>query len=161
MIGTRLKQTFSAASAFLLLSTSMMLVLGCDSDTSVSTGMVPVRGRILLDDVPLAGARVTFVPISPIDSSPTELEPMSYGTTDADGNYTLRQASGTVGATKGEHTVLISKPIDQDEATQSTDAVPEFYRQHGYLKRHVMPLSGGQQLDFELTTIDPLLKNLK
>ena len=165
MIGTRRPQPFFFESAVLLFVVSLMLVAGCDSRAPVSSLIVKVQGTVLLDDVPLSGARVTFIPISPLDSSQGDLKPMSYGTTDDDGKYSLRQADGTVGAVKGQHTVVISKPIDAGNGQlafdSSRDAVPSFYREHGYLKRHVMPLSGGQQLDFMLSTIDPLLKNQK
>ncbi len=163
MIGTQRSRTFFFATAVLLLSASLMLGLGCDSQQTNSSAIVQVRGRVLLDDVPLAGARVTFIPIVPLDASLLDIKAMSYGITDADGNYTLQQADGTAGAIKGQHTVTISKPIDSDEPLSpgsAADKVPEFYRQHGYLKRHVMPLAGGQKMDFKLSTIDPLLKNL-
>lgn len=141
-----------------------MLGLGCDSQQTDSTAIVAVRGQVLLDDVPLEGARVTFIPILPLEAALLDIQAMSYGITDADGNYTLQQADGTNGAIKGEHTVMISKPIDTENDPLSLDSaadkVPEFYRQHGYLKRHVMPLAGGQKMDFKLSTIDPLLKNL-
>ena len=164
MIGTQRSRTFFFATAVLLLSASLMLGLGCDSQQTNSSAIVQVRGRVLLDDVPLAGARVTFIPIVPLDASLLDIKAMSYGITDADGNYTLQQADGTAGAIKGQHTVTISKPIDTENDPLSLDSaadkVPEFYRQHGYLKRHVMPLAGGQKMDFKLSTIDPLLKNL-
>jgi len=142
-----------------------MLFSGCGTEQSDSTSTIIVKGRVLLDDVPLAGARVTFIPIAPTDSSLVDMPPMAYGVTDAEGKYTLQQADGTDGVAKGQHTVIISKPIKQDEDRDEeleliTNAVPDFYRQHGYLKRHVMPMSGGQQMDFKLSTIDPLLKNI-
>ena len=147
------------------------MACGCDSslsnlsDTIDKSNIVAVYGRVLLDDAPLSGARVTFIPISPIDESPRDIQPMSYGITDAEGNYKLRQADGTAGAVKGQHTVLISKPLESDNARGSLDlsanAVPEFYRQHGYLKQHVMPFPGGQKIDFKLSTIDPLLKGAR
>ena len=142
------------------------LSIGCDPDWPGPRKTVSVHGKVLLDDVPLANARVTFIPIAPIDSQLEELSPMSYGLTDINGKYALAQADGTEGTATGLHTVLISKPIKQSfeledgqlKADSVNDAVPEFYRQHGYLKRHVMPLPGSHQMDFELSTVDPLLK---
>lgn len=116
----------------------------------------------MLDDVPLADARVTFIPITSIESPLSDLKPMSYGVTDVNGKYSLEQADGSTGAVTGQHTVLISKPLSkkdkQDNSSDAKDAIPDFYRQHGYLKRHVMPLPGSHQMDFMLYTIDPLLK---
>lgn len=149
------------ASAVLLVAASQVLVLGCDSSQRDST-TVAVHGQVLLDGVPLAGARVTLIPISEIDDPSFDIKPMSYGVTDSEGNFNLQQADGTLGAAKGQHAVMISKPIDLDNAQFSLEAkanaVPEFYRRYGYLKRHVMSLSGSQRLNFKLSSIDPLLK---
>lgn len=165
MIATARPRVFFFASAIFTFSASLMMLLGCDSSKPDSKVIVPVKGRVLLDGEPLAGARVTFIPISPIDSAQGDPQPMSYGITDAEGSYSLQQADGTEGAVKGQHTVMISKPIDRSSAPASVDsrpnAVPDFYRQHGYLKRHVMPLAGSQQMDFKLSSVDPLLKGLK
>jgi len=166
LIGTQHPRVISFALVIILLASGgLMLFSGCGNKQPESTSTIIVRGRVLLDDVPLAGARVTFIPIQPIDSSVVDMTPMSYGVTDAEGKYTLQQADGTDGVTQGQHTVIISKPIKQDENRDEqleliTNAVPDFYRQHGYLKRHVMPMPGGQQMDFKLSTIDPLLKNI-
>lgn len=165
MNGTQRPRIFFFAPVLILTFAYFVPIPGCDSKQAVLTGTVAVRGRVLLDDVPLAGARVTFIPIAPIDSSLADITPMSYGVTDAEGKYTLQQADGTDGVTKGQHTVMISKPISERDQNRDgglepvTDAVPDFYREHGYLKRHVMPMAGGQQMDFKLSTIDPLLKS--
>ena len=162
MIGIQRPRIVFFASVIFLLSATLTLFFGCDSNVSESIDTVAVRGQVLLDELPLSGARVTFIPISATDSSPRNIKPMSYGVTDAEGNYKLQQADGTFGAAKGQHMVMISKPLDSDEAQFTIDskanAVPEFYRQYGYLQRHVMPLAGGQKIDFKLSTIDPLLK---
>ncbi len=169
MIGRQVMKWLHSTFAVILFVAGMMLVLGCDSGQPVGKKTFEVRGQVLLDDVPLAEARITFVPMAAIDSSNQDLQPMSYGLTDADGKYELRQADGTLGAVKGQHAVMISKPIVVDQAegaiesgiaaTDSLgDMVPEFYRQHGYLMRHVMPMAGGERMDFKLSTIDPLLK---
>ena len=165
MINSQHQRVFFFAPVLMFAFAYFVPIPGCGSKQTTLTPTIAVRGRILLDDVPLAGARVTFIPIAPIGSSLVDMTPMSYGVTDAEGKYALQQADGTVGVTKGQHTVIISKPIKQDKDRKNglepvTDAVPDFYRQHGYLKRHVMPMPGGQQIDFRLSTIDPLLKNI-
>jgi len=165
LIGTQHQRIFFFAPLLMIIFAYFVPIPGCGSKQTTPTPTIAVRGRVLLDDVPLAGARVTFIPIAPIDSSVVDMTPMSYGVTDAEGKYTLQQADGTDGVTQGQHTVIISKPIKQDENRDEqleliTNAVPDFYRQHGYLKRHVMPMPGGQQMDFKLSTIDPLLKNI-
>lgn len=162
MISTQCVQTKFLFAALLLVLASLISAIGCDSSQSNSTKTIAVRGQVLLDNEPLSGARVTFVPISAIDDLPLDIQPMSYGVTDADGNFTLRQADGTEGAGEGQHVVMISKPLDAKAGQLSLDstanAVPEFYQQYGYLKRHVMPMAGGQPVNFKLSTIDPLLK---
>lgn len=144
------------------------LLVGCDPDWPGPTKTANVKGSVTLDGRPLGDAQVTFIPIAPMDGSLETMAPMSYGTTDVHGQYSLQQADGKAGAVTGQHTVIISKPLSgqandwgdilMGEAEPTNDAVPDFYRQHGYLKRHVMPLPGSHQMDFDLSSIDPLLK---
>src|SRR4051812_19172027 len=78
------------------------------SFTGCEQSLVPVSGRVTLDDKPLAGAVVTFQPRAGGDAakSPTS---GSVGRTDQDGRYNLRLiAPDQPGAAVGEHTVTIS-----------------------------------------------------
>ncbi len=153
--------TAVAPFAVQLTAVALTLLSGCDPDWPGANKTVIVQGKVMLDGIPLANAQVTFFPIAPIDAPLDDLKPMSYGVTNINGKYSLRQADGSLGATTGQHTVIISKPLGdpskQDWPADVNDAVPDFYRHHGYLKRHVMPLPGSHQMDFMLSTVDPLL----
>ena len=63
---------------------------------------VPAKGKVLLNDQPVAGATVTFSPKT------TGQGNMATGTTDSNGEFSL--ASGTApGALPGEYRVAVSK----------------------------------------------------
>jgi hypothetical protein len=69
-------------------------------------GLVPVRGRVLLDDIPVAGATVTLIPIE-------EGRPAS-GLTDAQGGFRLTTFKRDDGALPGRYKIVVTK----------TDALP-------------------------------------
>jgi hypothetical protein len=78
---------------------------GCGDSKPYKTA--DVSGRITLDGKPLAGARVIFNPIhDPKDGALGR--PEAYGTTDADGRYTLETAFRDRGATVGPNRVTVS-----------------------------------------------------
>ena len=83
-----------------------LLLLGC-GDTA-GTPLVPVSGRVMMDNKPLAHATVQFTP----ESKPGgEIGPLAFGTTDAEGRYTLKtviKGKDFEGAVPGKHHVQIS-----------------------------------------------------
>jgi hypothetical protein len=88
--------------AHLLVGFAAVLVLGCGSNS-----FAPVSGRITLDNKPLAGATVLFVPMAEKGSIQAGIG--SVGTTDENGAYTLKTTKGQTGAQTGKHRVSITK----------------------------------------------------
>jgi len=78
-------------------------ISGCGSGNTYS-----VRGRVLLDDAPVAGATVTFMPVNG-KGRPAD------GFTNAEGVFRLKTLKEGDGALKGDYIVVVSR----------TDAVPE------------------------------------
>ena len=79
----------------------MMFAAGCGGG-----GPVPVRGRVLLDDTPVAGATVTLLPI--------EGGHPAAGLTDANGAFRLTTFKRDDGALPGRYKIVVTK----------TDALP-------------------------------------
>lgn len=98
-----------------------------------------VRGNVTMDGSPLAGAIVEFAPAT---ARP------SFGTTDANGDYTLDYDQTRKGAAVGEHTVRI---ITRQEtaASGADEQVPARYNEKSELKATVE--SGENTFDWELT----------
>lgn len=72
-----------------------VLMAGCGSST-----MVPVRGVVTLDDQPVEGAAVMFMPNG--GGRP------ATGITDKDGNFNLQTEASGDGALLGEHAVTVT-----------------------------------------------------
>jgi hypothetical protein len=95
---------------------AMLGVCGCGDK-----GPVPVRGVVALDDRPLAGATVTFVPASPGARE-------AHAFSSADGSFKMSTYEPHDGAVPGEYKVLVTyvEPIPglppgatQEEAQQA------------------------------------------
>ncbi len=99
-----------------------------------------VTGTVTLDGNPLEGAMVEF---SPANSRP------SFGTTNAEGVYTLSYDEKRVGAAVGEHTVKIITR-QGTAALGDSEAVPARYNEKSELKATVE--SGDNTFDWELTS---------
>src|SRR5262245_17600189 len=67
---------------------------------------VKVRGVVLLDDQPLAGATVTFLPVAGTSRT-------ANGRTDADGAFRLTTYTTNDGALPGEYIVTVSLTISE------------------------------------------------
>ena len=134
------QQTTSARLAWLMLLT--VLLSGCSGS---SAEVAPVSGRVTLDGVPLAGARVRFQPEAS-GGSP------SYGAADLDGNYVLAYKRDQPGALIGWHTVSVERGGHDDSANKSKpQALPSRYNTASELRKEV---KYGQDnvVDLELAT---------
>jgi hypothetical protein len=81
--------------------------------------VAPVSGRVTLDNSPIAGVHVDFQPDS-FGTGTINPGPGSYGTTDADGRYTLQTVEPTEpGAVVGRHRVRLS--VSQENEGVDTD----------------------------------------
>ncbi len=83
---------------------SLSVIAGCSHTATDLPDLGQVTGVITLDDQPLEGATVTFVPE---DGRP------SKATTDASGKYELLYIDDTKGAFIGKHKVTVSKMVDK------------------------------------------------
>jgi hypothetical protein len=85
----------------------LLVLCGCGKDPN-QPDLVPMSGKVLLDDQPLAGADITFIPVGGTKGSG------STGRTDAEGVYKLTAIRGGSGAVPGEYRVVISKRVMSD-----------------------------------------------
>lgn len=140
-----------AHSWLLALAAGWLLLPGC-GDTDYE--LAPVSGKVTLDGKPLAEAKVSFQPES--QSGQPNPGPGSYGTTDADGRYTLRTIEPDAdGAVVGQHKVrLTGKMPPQDPADDTAqvfkEIIPPQWRD-GSQTFEVLP-EGTDKADFVLTS---------
>jgi hypothetical protein len=124
----------------------LLLAAGCSR-----SDIVPVSGRVTLDGKPLAGAVITFQPISDPNS---DVRPASgsVGRTDAEGRYSLRLIEPECeGALAGPHIVTITtataRPGDDASRPQGEQA-PKAWRDGS--ERFEVPAGGTTSADFDL-----------
>jgi hypothetical protein len=106
----------------------------------------PVAGRVTLDDQPLTGADIAFLPQEPAGEA-------LFGVTDAEGNYELRRTQSITGAPAGEYRVRISTYRAAKEGAESPEPraperVPPRYNLKTELTAHIEP--GENTCDFKL-----------
>lgn len=96
-----------------LLVVGMLLVAGCSRR---GPALAQVKGTVLYDGQPLAGATVSFVP----DGSKGTKGRMAIGVTGADGRFSLRSFAPDDGAVTGFHNVSIAAmdSVPEDPAPQ-------------------------------------------
>jgi hypothetical protein len=136
--------------ARLALGLALVLALGCGGNR-----FVPVSGKVTLNGRPLVGATVSFQPVAPEGSREAGMG--STGKTDANGEYTLKAATGQDGAWVGKHRVMISllnpQVGDGDERRRGgpplADKVPARYNKDSKEVVEVPP--AGLKKDFALT----------
>ena len=120
---------------------------GCGSDN-----VVPVSGRVTLDNKPLDGVSLTFVPRAE-STDGLNVGPGSMGKTDAEGRFTLKTVDGRDGAVIAKHVVRISPAIDPDatpdDPGKASKLVLPKSADNGSLT-FVVPEGGTDQADFEL-----------
>jgi hypothetical protein len=135
---------FQRHSLLVILMSVFLLSGGCGK----SIRAVPVSGRVLMDNRPLANAEVRFYPLA------GDASPFSIGETDDQGNYTLKLDEGGVsGAVVGEHRVIISvnernreQPIGPEGPHEQ---VPAKYNRETILT-YTVPPQGTTEANFNL-----------
>ena len=142
----RFIRRFHVLTGFLLRATA-----GCGGERYA---LAPVSGRVTLDGVPLADARVGFEPIRQGDQ--LAAGPGSYATTDAEGRYRLVSLDGGEGAVVGRHRVWIRtyrgvEGPNGSIVTKNPERVPPRYNSQTELTFTVKP-EGTGGADFDLTT---------
>jgi hypothetical protein len=127
------------------LSLFLMLPLGCGKVSDFP--LAPVKGRVLMNNSPLAKATVRFIPANPDNKRPAP--PDSYGQTDEEGYFTLKPAAngfeGMEGAVVGHHQVQITK-LDR---SIPLELVPVRYNASSRLEKDV-PAEGLKEEVFKL-----------
>ncbi len=117
--------------------------------------VVPVSGRVTWDGQPAANVGVLFQPVS---EEPGDPGPGSFGTTDAEGRFTLRLVEpDRPGAVVGRHRVRITPPAQQEYDPMDDLGAPGNLR----LPPHFLdgsievtiPPGGTDQADIELQTV--------
>jgi hypothetical protein len=132
---------FHRSLAWLLLLA--LLLLGCAKG---GPKVVPVSGRVTLDQQPLANADVTFSPESGAGGSGS-LD--SSGQTDEQGNYSLKMIQDRRnGAVVGTHKVRISLI---ERGTKIVNRVPKQYNTDTKLT-FTVPAEGSKEANFDLTS---------
>lgn len=83
------------------------LLLGCGGGTPAPK-LIPVSGKVLMDDKPLAGVTVIF---NPLQGTPGT---GGYAVTDPDGTYTLLHQTQKPGCEPGQYGVTFTKMTQPD-----------------------------------------------
>jgi hypothetical protein len=140
-------------------ATFALLLAGClagCADSSKPYQTAPVSGVVTLDGTPLAGARVTFMPVP---GQQRQMGPESGGETGSDGRYTLETVFGDSGASVGKNRVMIStrkvepNPANPDRPTEiAKERIPNKYFTEQAPLVFDVPAAGTNAANFELTT---------
>jgi hypothetical protein len=120
-----------------------LLLLGCGKGVKV----VPVSGRVTMDNKPLANADITF---SSTETSPNNTPiPESSGRTDDQGRFTLTvNQDKRNGAAIGKHKVRISQ---MERGATLVNRVPKNYNQNTTLT-FTVPAEGTSEANFDLSS---------
>lgn len=85
------------------------VLVGCgNAPPSQFAEAVPATGIVRLDGKPLSNSMIAFIP------KPGTKALESYGVTDEDGSFSLRQPRGGSGAVPGEYSVVINRYVLRD-----------------------------------------------
>ena len=153
----------------------LAIVSGCDSNFSGPEPTPEVSGKVTLDGQPLADTKIVFVPYRLYGPDGMKRQ-ISYAVTDAQGEFSLKRGNNDLGTHLGMHRVVISKKKTEgvrtgrlevadlelfssefSELSQPADElIPTIYNLHSILTFKVDVTTS--QADFELSSVDPLLK---
>ncbi len=142
--------------AFFVILTTAFLA-GCGSQAQEFSGtLVPVTGKVTINDAPAESVAVAFIP----DKSTNTTGTGAYGITDATGAFTLKHRTGKDGIEVGNYKVTFSKytmpdgsPIPGDtnpEAAGGGQSIPEKYSSVDKTMSIVTVKSEGNDFTFEL-----------
>ena len=122
----------------LLCIAAAMAAPGCGGEKFKTAG---VTGTVTVEGQPVAGVMLEFEP-ERVDGT---ILPAAYGSTDAEGRYSLERVGGSrggAGGVVGKNTVRISAP----EGSQTQ--VAPFYAEEGAFTREIV--EGSNVFDFDL-----------
>lgn len=93
---------------WIVLGLAMCCFWGCGSKAPEGPELIPVTGTVRMEGQPLAGATVTFNPVSGTVGNG------AFGVTDAEGKFSLTDFSGEIGCPAGDYGVTFSKITQPD-----------------------------------------------
>ena len=97
-------------------------LVGCGGSVQEFDGtLVPVKGKVTINDAPAEGVSVAFLP----DKSTGTPGTGAYAVTDASGSYTLKHRTGEEGVEAGNYKVIFSKYEMPDGSAIPADTNPE------------------------------------
>lgn len=91
-----------------MLIAALALLTGCTKPVK----LVPASGVVLIDGKPAEGILVQFLP----QTRDGRRMPTSFGTTGADGSFSLTTHDGQPGAVEGPHAVLLADTLEERPA---------------------------------------------
>lgn len=99
-----------------------MLLTGCGSDVAEFKGtLIPVKGKVTINDTPEEGVSVAFIP----DKNSQTAGTGAYGITDNTGAFVLKHRTDKEGIEAGNYKVTFSKYTMPDGTAYSGDTNPE------------------------------------
>jgi hypothetical protein len=132
---------------------ALLLVVGCGN----SIRLVPVEGVVKINGKPAADIHVQFMP----DSLKNNKGPTSFGTTNAEGKFTLMAQDGRMGAVVGPHQVTLTDNLE-DRPQQGKPAKNPASRLD---PKYVNPLYSGLTLEvkeggppLEINAVGPVFR---
>lgn len=158
---------FLIANSMLLLGVLSLGLVGCgEVGEQAPAGMVALSGTVTMDDKPLEGAMVSFIPL---DAS--AVSHSFSGRTNAEGKYQLQGPANSLGALPGKYKVTISRillpsgqPIPEDSEHGpmgmggAMETIPSEYSMWNQTSlAHEVPAAGGTA-DFKLKGRADVLK---
>ena len=108
-----MKRLFFGISLFL----SVVSLAACSSNDASEIQAIPVTGTVTLDGEPAEGVSVTFFPADGTSGNG------GYGTTGADGTFTLSNQMSSPGVPEGNYIVLFNKMRTSDGQPIPEDAM--------------------------------------
>jgi hypothetical protein len=129
----------TAAVALLAIISSFTLS-GCSRPEGPTYELADVTGTVMMDGAPIAGVEVIFEPIG--NGS------LSFGTTDAKGQYQLHHNIGVEGCGLGEHRVRLNKMGEPGTPDDTKNLLPSRYNEKSEFTANVK--AGKNTFDFEL-----------
>lgn len=96
-----------------------LLISGCGGATVEVPELSPVSGIVTLDEKPIEGVLIIYVPENGIPGDG------SVALTDAEGKYTLKHRSGQPGIQAGQYAVTFSKFVMKDGSAVESGIQPE------------------------------------